>query len=359
MFNSNISSWCVDEFLNFITPRSTIVTWSSEQMSRLSSFVDAYVLFDKVHIPFRYSTNTKIQRLDPDSTIFSFIQPETLRNSDDMSKGISFDLSLNARKFEDLIVDDYKWYSQHVGYAPPEDYQSLMAGAGISFTHLRLWQTSLSNEVSEVTDSTAVLPLSLQNIEVLETQRTLQHILRLNDLNNQFQSNMRAVSAVCGEIFHDFISNTPPFLSLLIDKSTTQDRAIDVLIKLRKEYTPLKEQSKKFKNLLQKETTISRKRQVIQEWDDSWSNLVKSSFQRTSLLSRKVSSADFSKSIFNPLGEGLPRILQEFLDRFGEHSKNKRFQFYCDLYNELEGVTNAPLKLQKRFMLDLSNTLVG
>ena len=208
---STIPFWSVDAFLYFAMQRGFETKWSSELLSRTSTFIDAYILFEKVVLPERYKQYEDIKKLDPNNEIFEYVESSALLHSDDLIKGISIDLSLNFSNFEELEVENYKWLSQHQGYLAEEDYEILMKKATISFAHLRLWQISLLNEISDLTQSTSILPLSLQGIDSAKVRKMPFHAGKLTELDDHFQETIKAVSASIGESYADHIENVPPF----------------------------------------------------------------------------------------------------------------------------------------------------
>lgn len=357
MMKSTIPFWSIDAFLYWLMPRDHLDDWSSELISRVSGFIEAYILFDTICIPERYKNSEIIRRLDSDSSIFEFIGSSQLRNSDHLSNGVTLDLSLNLTSLETLAAEDYQWFSQHQGYAPREDYDSLIKEGGISITHLRLWQFSLVNEIADLSESTVILPLSLQNIESSKTRTAPFHVQKLSDLDTYFQESVKSVSATLGPSFNDFLHNTPPFLTLLIDQAQSQDHAIDVLRQLRRDYAALKDQSKIYRDALDKTASLRDKTQIIAEWNDSWASLLKESFRKPQLLTRKISSADIAKALIKPHEDGISRILEAFLEYREECRIYSRFHIYSELYNELDGIKNAPLQLRKKFKIELSNIL--
>ncbi|TOI86107.1 hypothetical protein CGI50_24620, partial [Vibrio parahaemolyticus] len=149
---ATVPFWSIDAFLYFIMPRGYVSCWSSELMSRTSTFIDAYILFDKVAVPERYKSDKAINELDPDGEIFYFVDSMSLVHSDDLKKGISFDLSLSSIDFEKMEAENYKWYSQHWGKKlAKSEFDSIMGNSHITMAHCRLWQISLLNEIADLT----------------------------------------------------------------------------------------------------------------------------------------------------------------------------------------------------------------
>ena len=354
---STIPFWSVDAFLYFAMHREFESTWSSELLSRISTFIDAYILFDKVVLPERYKKYTEIDKLDPGNEIFEYVDSNALLNSDELAKGISIDLSLNLSNFDDLESENYKWFSQHHGYLTEEDYESLMQAATISFAHLRLWQISLLNEISDLTKSTSILPLSLQGIDSAKTRKLPFHVEKLKDLDIHFQESIKVVSAVIGDSYTDQIESVPPFLTLLIDQALSSEHAVEVLYQLRRDFESLRKTGAEFTSLVKKAKKLRERKEIINEWNRSWELLHKGDFRKPQLLSRKIISSDVSKAIVKPQSSGLSSIIELFLDYREEVKSYNRFRIYGDLYTELDGIEGSVEKLKNKFSLNLSNIL--
>lgn len=354
---STIPFWSIDAFLYFAMERDSEVKWSSELLSRTSTFIDAYILFDKVVLPERYKKVGAIKKLDPNDEIFEYVESSALSHSDDITKGISIDLSLNFTSFEELERENYKWLSQHKGYLTEQDYKMLMQQSMVSFSHLRLWQISLLNEISDLTQSISILPLSLQNIDTAKARVLPFHVSKVTELDGHFQETIKAVSAAIGESYTDYIENVPPFLALLIDQAYSSEHAVEVLFQLRKDFISVRKTGMKFGELVRKASDLRHKKQIIEEWSHSWELLYKGDFRKPQLLSRRVSSSDVAKAIVKPQSSGISSIIQSFLDYREEVNSYNRFRIYSDLYNELDGIKGATQKLKKNFSLNLINVL--
>lgn len=354
---TTIPFWSVDAFLYLVMPRHYTANWSSELMSRISGFLDAYIMFDTVIIPERYKGDAVLKKLDPSGSIFEYIKSNDLINSDDLSKGLTIDLSLNLPNINTLKKDDYLWLSQHSGYFSPEDYE-IMANENImSFSWLRLWQLSLINEITELTGSCAILPLSLRDIDVLQVNKTPFHFNKINELDAHYQSMIKSVSVAVGEQFNDYLENVPPFLSLVIDQSLNQEHSIDVIAQLREDYQELRQSGSLYSAEILRKKGLRDKKEIIDEWNDSWNRLLKSSFKKPSLFKRKLSLGDISKAIVTPQKSGISSMIQLLLEQAEEYSSYKRFRIYCDLYAELDSITFSKSKFERTFSVDLMNKL--
>ncbi|MFQ7899383.1 hypothetical protein ACHT8Q_06270 [Stutzerimonas degradans] len=350
--------WSVDAFLYFLMPRSYVSEWSSELISRVSIFIDAYVLHEKIVLPERYAGYEVFKQLDPDGVIFEFIPSSSLNHSDNLTRGVTLDLSLNMTNLQVLMRENYKWYSQHDGYLTREQYESLFSGGGIPMAFLRLWQLGLVNEIADITSSSIILPLSLQGLENNENKRELPfHLSRLSDLDDHFQKSIKSITAIGGDTFSDYLNNVPPLFTLFVDQTLSQDHAAEVIKGLRKDYSALRLLSYEYKESLEKAGSVRDKKDVIEDWNRSWDSMLKGDFRKPQFLRRKISSSDVSKFVVKPESAGLSTIIQAYLEYREEKRYYKRFKIYGELYNELDGISGSRRNLESKFSINLTNEL--
>ncbi|MFQ1895824.1 hypothetical protein ACK36K_00540 [Aeromonas veronii] len=356
--NVTIPFWSIDAYFYFIMPSTSVKVWSSELMSRVSSFVDAYVLFDKISIPERYADYDELKLLDPDGSIFNFVKSESLHHSDDITKGITIDISLNSPSMDSLSKDNFKWYVQHSGHASREDYEEITKDSPITMTHLRLWQFGLVNEIADNTNSSIILPLSLQELEINSNSRKLPfHVDKLSELDSHFQGIVKTVTATSGEEFTDYIENCPPFLSLLIDQSTSTEHSFQTLMQLRRDYSSLRHLNIQYQTDIKNEQSIRGKKFIIDEWNTSWESMLKGDFKKPQLLKKKISNSDVSKAIIKPSSVGLSTIIQTYLDYRDQNKAFSRFKVYSELYKEIDGISCSQSNLNSKFNVVLMHKL--
>lgn len=357
--NVAIPFWSIDAYLYFIMPGTSIKKWSSELMSRVSSFVDAYVLFEKISIPERYEKYNELKWLDPEGCIFNFVKSESLHHSDQLTKGLTIDISLNSPSLESLYKDNFKWYVQHTGHSSKEDYEEISRDGGITMTHLRLWQFGLVNEIADNTNSSIILPLSLQDLDSNSTNnRKLPfHVNKLSELDSHFQNIVKTVTATSGDEFTDYIENCPPFLSLLIDQSTSAEHSIQTLKQLRNDYSSLRHLNLQYQTDIKKEKSIRGKKNIIDKWNTSWESMLKGDFKKPQLLKKKISNSDVSKAIIKPSSVGISTIIQSYLDYRDQNKAFSRFKIYSELYKEIDGISCSHNNLKNKFNVVLIHKL--
>lgn len=259
---------------------------------------------------------------------------------------------------DQLKKDDYKWFSQHDGYVERKDFDWMMKEHdSISFAHLRLWQLSLVNEISELTRSTTILPISLQNINNLSYNETPFHMQRISEIGTHLHKIIKTVSTVESDSYRGSIENCPPLFSLLVDKSHSNEHVIEVLFQIRQDFSELRFKANEFESLIRASNSLRDKKDIINEWNISWGLILKGDFRKPQLIKKLVSSETIAKIIATPGTAGKTSLLKALLDHINERKAYNRFNVYGELYNELEGVKGSKEKLSDKFSVDLMNII--
>jgi len=358
MNKATISSWAVDAFLGLAGNRSWSLTWSSEWVSRAGNFVESFVLFDKIILTEQYVNDPILRALDPNNDIFEFIHKRDLLNSTNMKDGITIDYGLDIENYEKLENEGGKWFAQHDGAAHESDYFELMKDCGISITLLRLWQHSLLNEIAEKTNSTLILPLSLQDLRATQekSKKIPYHVEKLEALSKHFQGTVKSITDVVGEPYEGTIDNVPPFFSLLVDQSLSADMLVDTLTHLRRDYGELRALTGKLQHEVSAESGVTAKGEVVTEWSKSWDAVVKNNFKKPTLLRREITSADVSKAIIKP-ATAISTLIQGVMDYSNEMQLYKRFSIYGNIYAELDSALATEEKLKNNLNVIITNRL--
>ncbi len=360
MYKSNLSFWSVDAFLYMALNRCQESVWSSELASRVASFVDAYILFDQVVLLERYRDESFIKALDPAGEVFEFVASSKLLHSDNLANGITLDLSA-VETLPSLQSDNYKWFSQHDGYISQDDYENLARTTNITMAEIRLWQHCLTNEVADLTGSVSLLPLSLQEIEDQrpasrgKSISPFQHD-RYIKLNEHYQGKLRLVNEVTGTQASSYLTGIPPFLTLMIDQALSPSYLVETLVQMRRDFSELRKVGAKYQAEVHNAKTVRDKVDAIDQWSDSWNTLVKGDFRAPRLLSKKVSSTDVSKSIWNPISAA-STATQGLIDYREELNTYKRLSIFSELFDELDQISDLRVSLKRKFFLDFSNHL--
>lgn len=360
MSKSNLPFWSVDAFLFMAMNKSHDNFWSSELVSRVASFVDAYVLFDKVVLLERYREEAVIKQLDANGTIFEFIESSKLHHSDELAKGITLDL-LAFESIPSLEADNYKWFSQHQGYASNDEYDDLKSISKINMAELRLWQHCLVKEVADLTGSVSLLPLSLQEIE--EKRRAIEEkpiapfqYNKYREFDKIHQGKLKFINEAIEAQASGYLTGIPPLLTLLIDQALGPSHLIETLILLRKDYSSFRTIGSTFQAALRDAKTIEERVECINQWNESWNKLVKGEFKRPTLLSKKVSSADISKTIWTP--SNLASVVTQGIIDYSEERKTyKRLSIFSYLHSELNEIENIKGSLKNKFLINFTNKL--
>jgi len=330
-----ITFWSADAFLT-LAGTDCYKTLTPELISRLSAFVDAYILFDKVRLPERYNTYQELAFLGGED-VFEFTPSDDLKHSDDLIKGITIDLNLALIAMPKVIEEDEYWSLQH----DPELFRDLYERApekteGKIISQMRLWLWCAMNEIAEKYGATPLLPNSVSTIEEFEKENRRKseyvHTLFLQ-FAQQYQDRLVSASRYTEDPYIDTVKHYPPFFAYLLDRANDRDQLTEILKTMRKEYAELRSLRELYVSSISRATSVGEKRDIIESWNTSWEKLLKDEFKRTGFLSRKVSSGDVVKMIFsvNNYSEILKFLTKEFLDYNEESKATKQFKIFCKI----------------------------
>lgn len=352
---ATLSFWSVDAFLYMACDRTHVSVWSSELASRVASFVEAYILFDRVVLLERYRNEPEIKALNDTGDIFQFVASSNLLHSDDLAAGVTFDLSA-AEILPRLKPDNYKWLSQHSGYISPRDYADIKGKLSVDIAELRLWQYCLTNEIADTTGSVSLLPLSLQELAVKSKPVSSFTYERYMKLNEHYQGKLKLISESMESQATGELTGIPPFLTLMIDQALSPQHLVETLVQMRKDFSDFRKIGAKFQAALSDAKTVRNKADTIAHWNEEWNTLVKNDFRPPKLLSMKVSSSEISKSIWNPISAA-STATQGIIDYREDRKTFDRLRIFSQLYDELDVVTELGRSLKNKFALDFSNRL--
>ena len=350
MSKANLSFWSVDALIIFLMQRDYKIKISSEYLSRLSAFIDSYVLFDKVCLPIRYRDEEIIKQLDTNNDIFEYIDPSELIHSDNLKDGITIDLNLNI-DFNKISTDDFKWLSQHNPDIDYKSYLELKPRITINFDFYRVWQLGLVNEVSDKMDSVPVLPLSLNDLEALKgnRSRTTFVLEKYMELYKHVGETIKTISLYTNDPLVYTLENVPPFLALFVDKSTNNIHGIEVIKQLRKDYSDFREINARYFSDLKSKSSIRDKKDMIDQWNSEWEKLVAGSFRKPNLLKKKITLSEVYKGIVEPISSGVPYIIDQWVQQVESMNTYNRLKIFSDLYNEIDSIAGTRMKLINNF----------
>lgn len=336
-----ITFWSADAFLTLSCSKYGYKKLTPELISRLSAFVDSYVLFDEVCLPERYSTYSELNYLGED--VFNFIPSANLLHSDDLPKGITIDINLALTALPEIIKEDKYWTVQHDPDLLGEHYDELDITEGNTISQMRLWLWCAMNEITEKYQATALIPNSLLEIEEYEKRadRNSDYIHRLfKQFSQQYTDKLVSASRNAEDPYIDTVKNFPPLLASLLDRARNREQLLETLKAMREEYGELRQLRKQYTASILNAKSIGEKRDVITSWGESWDSLLKSDFKRTGLFSRKVSSGDVVKMIFSPDSyiDIIKFLTQQSLDFSEEAKRVKQFKVFCKIAKDTDSV---------------------
>ncbi|WP_146774690.1 MULTISPECIES: hypothetical protein [unclassified Pseudomonas] len=348
-----LTFWSADALISLTRGQS--YNWlTPELISRLSAFVEGFILFDKIRLPERYSKYDELKELGGENS-FLFTPAKDVLHSDDLTKGITIDVNLALAAFSDIANEDAYWTIQH----DPDLYEEMRSQTSEiansrTMSLMRIWLSSATNEISEKYGSTLLLPNSLASIEKytkINSQNTDYIHEKYSEFSKYYQGQLISASRSVEDPYIDTIKNFPPLLACLLDRAKNSEHILDTLNSMRKEYSELRDLRKNFTSSISNTNTVGQKREIIEAWNTSWEHLLKSDFKRTGFLSRKISSGDIVKMVFNPNNyiEILKFLAQQSVDHFDEGKRTKQFKIFCRIAADSSAVLFNNQTLLKKF----------
>ncbi|MGF1724425.1 hypothetical protein [Photobacterium nomapromontoriensis] len=356
-----VSIWGVDAFGCLIN--SLFDTISVEQISRVESFISAFILYERVHINDKFKHHDYIAKLNlcSDNAI-EFIGKSKLNNSDDMKDHLSFDMALYDEAFDDLAEENDIWLFHNdpdigkeiftYGLEYPEIKAILDSK---SFTQLRLWMWCLTNEMAEITESVCVLPISMNSIADYSIKRNNQteYLLdKYRDYEIFHNAKMLSLTESSEDRFWAELAYIPPFLLLFLDRCSKGNDPISALISLREDYAEFRNLRHRYMVSLNNSKTISERIDIVDDWNNSWKLLSAGEFKKPQFLKNRLSSTDIS-SVLMSLESAAPKtLIRNFLD----YSKYKKsytiFRAFGDLHMDIGNLSSEKALLKSTFGVD-------
>jgi len=353
-----ITPWSVDAFLCLTSNLYTQL--SIEEVSRIESFISAFILYETLHLNEQYKDNELIKSLkSSDDVAIEFINKFDLVHSDDMSDHISFDLDLHKTAFDELALENDTWQYQHnpslgesmyfSDYVHPEFQKNIDSKF---YTNLRLWQWCLTNEMAEKTNSVCILPKSLSALAKYNLKQNNIDETVLNNYLNYAEFHEQKFIKLTKNISDEFISelsNIPPLFSVFLSRCLENDDIVSVLIKLRNDYKEFRELRHKYTQSLTNSKTIADKIDIIDEWNRSWQVLLSGEFKKPQLLKRKIASADISNVVISLENFAPKVILKTLIDHQDYKNVYKKLHIFSDLDVEIGNMSGEIPLLGKLF----------
>ena len=351
-----VTFWSADAFLT-LAGTDAYKCLTPELISRLSAFVDCYILFDEVYLPERYEDYSELQQMGGQD-VFKFIPSEQLMHSDDLKKRITIDLNLDLTALPEIIKSNEYWSLQH----DPRLFNQLYSNNHYAkettiISQMRLWLWCAMNEVSEKFGAVPLVPNSLIGIDKFETEhkRNSDHIHELfRQFATQYQDRLVSASKNINDPYIATIKNYPPFLSCLLDRANNREKLPETLNEMRKEYSELRKLREKFTSSISEAKSIGEKRDIIESWSKSWKQILELEFKRTGLLSRKISSSDIVKMIFSPDNylNIIKFLTQQSLDFSEEAKATKQFKIFCEVAADVDSVYFTNKDMYKKYGIE-------
>ena len=323
---ATISAWSIEAFLNLTGDEPAYL--SPEIISRINAFIEAYVLFDKIFLPYRTGDYLQLKGLDGQGEIFDYINPNKLAHSTQSSR-FTLELDLGAKHMASLVAQDRYWFLEHDPDFGEKLYERLKNG--LFMTNLRIWQYGLVNEVSELTGAVSLMPLSLAGIsgDRHHNPIDLDYIYeRFQEFSEQQKQRIARVLVYDASREIIEISNVPPLFLRLIDACKDPSDLFEKLGLLRNDYSELRDLRRTIACELKGLHKLKEREDVIRGWDDGWGVLLKNEFRKPSLLRRKISSTEMASGAISPTSDGIKTIFSNVLEHWKERKLARRYGFF-------------------------------
>ena len=339
-----ITFWSADAFLT-LSGTYGYRKLTPELISRISAFVDAYILFDKVRLPERYQRYSELKELGG-TEVFAFTPSDDLIHSDDLKKGITFDINIAATTLPQIIEQDEYWALQHDPILG-ELYNTMPDISKDNIMSLmRLWQWCAMNELTEKYASTPLLPNSIvdiEDIEVKEHNKSRYAYNLFNEFVTSYKNEIKSASRYIEDPYIDTIKSYPPLLAVLLDRSSCKERLGETLKSMRGDYSEIRNLQQRFISSVTHATSVGEKKDVIEAWNSEWEKLLRSDFRRVGFLSRRVSSSEILKMVFNPSNhiEIIKFLTGQAIDYIGyrkEMKLTKQFKVFCQISKDANSI---------------------
>jgi hypothetical protein len=354
MSNSGaVTFWSADAFIT-LAETDVYSVLTPELISRLSAFVDAYILFDEVRLPERYSEHSILNALGG-CRVFKFTPSDEILHSDNYIKGATMDINLALTAWPKIIEHDKYWSMQHDPISYGELYESMPEiSEDKVISKMRLWQWCAMNEITEKYGSISLIPNSLIGIEEFEKEkeRKKDHIHNLfKEFTESHQDRLISASKNIEDPFIDTVKNYPPLLACLLDRASNREHLPEVLKIMREEYSELRHLRCKFTSSISNAKSLGERRDIVESWSKSWETLLKAEFKRTGLLSRKISSSSIVKMAFSPDNylNIVKFLTQQTLDYSEEAKITKQFKIFCQISKDFDSVYFDNKSLYEKF----------
>lgn len=350
--SSCLSTWSIDEFLCLFRGIEDIIT--HERISRIETFIDAYILFDRAYVPERYLKEEELLLLNSDEDVFIPVECSSLIHSDNLASGITIDLAPYLKSFDELSKENKYWSVQHNPELTEQDYYDLKLDLQ-KYALLRLWQWGMINELAEKTNSTPIFPLSLTGVEkaILPVRIPEEDIIleRYREYSSHAEIKISSITKYLSTPFAAILKALPPFFSLLVDQSLDREHGIFLLKQMRRDYKEFRDVRKQFMQELTTARNVKDQIDIINEWNTAWESLSRNQFNVPSFRAqtRKVSSADAVKIPIDPVKGSLQVVLGNLAEYLKDRKSYKQFRIFATLNKELEVIDINGSRLQEVF----------
>jgi hypothetical protein len=363
--------WSVDAFLVAHGHNEAVAT--PEFLSRLDSFVQAYVLYDRVVLTQRYADDPVLQALASHEPAFTFVPAEQLGHSDLLSRGYTLDRAA-LRLYPELAKENDYWFGEHNPEMAAElrrspALQQLLArrGGKVDMALLRIWQWGLTSELAALTDATLILPESLVGLATRTGYPGLGEADFVAECYKAMATHpkldTKQVLRYTRRPFAAELRDSPPLLSLVVDRARSSDQIVDVLRTLRSDYADLRRLRADFEAELTAAPSDRERFDVVERWKEQWKRLERAEFRSVGgLLRRSLQGGDVVEILTalaknaDDLGkardDAAPTLLRRLVELLTAARATQRYAAFVRLAEQLGAITDRGEKLRQVFGIE-------
>lgn len=316
---------------------------SSEQISLISNFIEAFVLYDEVYISPEKKNASFLSRLDPEKTIFKFEGMDCFNNQDDQDK-LFYDVRSLDYVLPKLAEENKAWFMQRSpayngGNLDAED--DVLKHSSKDTSIIRLMQWCNLNENSLRFKTVPLLSLSLTDVEknTYENDKASDVVLyRYLEFAKKHKGDFISIKQFNTDPFVGELTYTPPFMSLFVDRVKILEKSEEVLLQIRSEFSAFREVRRSYSRSILNAVTFGEKKEVVNEWNTQWEILCSGEFKKPSLLTRSFSTTDSVSNLVSV--KSLTTSPSKLKDKLLEHNEyrkaHKKFCVFSDLKESLD-----------------------
>jgi hypothetical protein len=238
-----LSSWEIN-VAEMLSSKDTVHV-TEEHLSRLDAFLNAYFLFDEIHIPSEYKTSKFLSSLDSSKKIFfpdPFISSQ-LKKEKNANPYLEIDPSLLYKNKSNLIEKEQEWLQQHIVHDLSKKERTVIAEEAERpfFYAYLLHEYKILQDIALNNDAFSMLCASLSQVfptNLLEIPQFVKFLLSTQRPDQEQQSSVGLgtylFESFIGEVFTKI--RIPFFLDIFLEEVKSRT-FLEALTNLREKFT--------------------------------------------------------------------------------------------------------------------------